>query len=174
MSITLLKTKMANSITTTYQDDVISIDDDILNSTMIGATGSSGAGYVTVTGGSSSGAGSTFAWNGAGAGTWNTTYSVGSIGTVSGNTVISGNLNIGSSQFNGSYTVTKPKLSLDVDGNVPTITTEKNKINIDELAEMITLMKSLLVAVASDEEFAKRNPALADAAHEMLLNKLKG
>lgn len=160
---------MANTPTTIYNDDIISItDDDILNSTMVGATGSSSSGYVTISGNGSSGAGSTFNWNGAGASTWNTTYS------VTGNTTISGNLSIGTGPFNGTYTIPKPKISLDVDGEVPMISTEKSKINVDELAEMITLMKSLLVAVASDEEFAKRNPALADAAHEMLLNKLKG
>jgi hypothetical protein len=159
---------MANSTTTIattiYNDDVISIDDDVLNSTMssvVGATGSSG--YIT-----SGVTGSTFNWHGTGVNTWNTTYS------VTGNTTISGNLGIGAGSYNGTYTIPKPKLSLDIDGEVPIISTEKNKINVDELAEMITLMKSLLVAVASDEEFAKRNPALAEAAHDMLIKKLKG
>jgi len=163
---------MANStITTIYNDDVISIDDDVLNSTMssVGATGSSGyVSNVTIANGSIGGAGSTFNWNGTGVNTWNTTYS------VTGNTTISGNLGIGAGSYNGTYTIPKPKLSLDIDGEVPIISTEKNKINVDELAEMITLMKSLLVAVASDEEFAKRNPALAEAAHDMLIKKLKG
>lgn len=156
-----------NTITTSCQDDIL---DDVLTTT-IGGTGASGSGYVTISGAGASG--SSYSWNGAGASTWNTTYS------ITGGTTIAGNLGIGTSPWNGTYTngtvsVSKPKLTLDVEGDTPVITTEKNRIDVDELADMIKFMKSLLVAVASDEEFAKRNPALADAAHDMLINKLKG
>lgn len=155
---------MANStITTIQQDDIL---DDILTSSMgtITITGSGAGGSTTL-----SGAGSTYAWTGTGSNTWNTTsYTIGT-GAIGS-----------SSNWNGTYATyssgvsVKSKISIDVENERAVISTEKNKIDIDELAEMITLMKSLLVAVASDEEFAKRNPALADAAHDMLINKLKG
>lgn len=132
--------------------------------TNVGAGGTGGSngtvtltGTVTGTSGAILGAtGSTYNWNGVGSSTWNTTYSVGA--------------GVG---INGSYTVASPVISLDVDEGKPMLKTAKNQINLDELADMMKLMQSLLVAVAADEEFAKRNPALADAAHDMLIKKLK-
>jgi hypothetical protein len=126
-------------------------------STMIGpipASAISGAGTVTLTGAGATG--STYNWSGVGASTWNTTYSIGS-----------------SVGINGTYTVSSPTVSLSADNGIPLLKTAKNEINLDDLADMLKLMKSLLVAVAADEEFAKRNPALADAAHDMLIQKLK-
>jgi hypothetical protein len=133
-----------------------------INSTMIGpipASAISGAGTVTLTGaggGIGGATGSTYNWNGAGGSGWNTTYTIGS-----------------SVGINGTYTVSSPTVSLSADNGIPLLKTAKSEINLDELADMMKLMQSLLVAVVADEEFAKRNPALADAAHDMLIKKLK-
>jgi hypothetical protein len=156
-----------STITTVHHDDIL---DDTLTGSM---------GTVTISGAGASGStilsgpGTTYSWTGTGSGSmWNNTnYTINSGVTTS----------IGATgSWNGTYATynsgvnVKSKISIDVENERAVISTEKNKIDIDELAEMITLMKSLLVAVASDEEFARRNPALADAAHDMLINKLKG
>lgn len=158
-----------STITTVHQDDIL---DDTLTSSM-GTVAISGAGASGST--ILSGAGTTYAWTGTGTGSmWNnsnTTYTIS--GGITGAVGSSANWNGTYATYNSGVSV-KSKISIDVENERAVITTEKNKIDIDELAEMITLMKSLLVAVASDEEFASRNPALADAAHDMLINKLKG
>lgn len=74
----------------------------------------------------------------------------------------------------GNVTVPKPTMTLEIEEGQAVIKTPKNKINVDELAEFVIMLKSLLVAVASDEEFAKRNPAIAEMAHDLLIKKLKG
>lgn len=157
MRTKLLERKMAY---TTINN--VNVSSGSVNSTMIGpipASAISGAGTVTLTGaggGAGGATGSTYNWSGVGASTWNTTYTIGS-----------------SVGINGTYTVSSPTVSLSADNGIPLLKTAKNEINLDELADMMKLMQSLLVAVVADEEFAKRNPALADAAHDMLIKKLK-
>lgn len=145
------------------------------------------------------GAGTTYNWTGVGMNnTWNTstTGAVGAGGqsgnvTISNNTsgnhgqVIYGAGGIGggssNSWSNGTTTVpgnfaiggVEPTISIAVDKGKPILKTQKNEINLDELADMVKLMKQLLAAVASDEEFAKRNPALAEAAYDMMIKKLR-
>ena len=116
----------------------------------VGATGSS-----TILGNMGS---STYNWSGTGASTWNTATSY-TVGAGAG--------------INGTFTVASPTVNLCVEDGKPMLKTQKNEINLDEMADMMKLMQSLLVAVAADEEFAKRNPALAEAAHDMLIKKLK-
>jgi len=75
----------------------------------------------------------------------------------------------------GNVSIPKPTMTLEIDDTGQAIIkTPTNKINVDELAEFVIMLKSLLVAVASDEEFAKRNPAIAEMAHDLLIKKLKG
>ena len=158
MKMRLRKIMATNNIPTMIYDDVISTDDSTVT---IGATGASGTSYSTI--------GSTISWNGvSGQSNWNINSNV-TYSTTPAYTIGTG---VG---VNGTFSITQPTIKIDVeDGKKCIISTPKNKIDIDELAEMITLMKSLLVAVASDEDFANRNPALAEAAHDMLINKLKG
>jgi len=126
------------------------------NTSTNGAIGSTQSGNVTISSNTGShgqviyGAGGI---GGLGGGSWST-----------GNTTVPGNFSIG-----GSIAT----ISIEVDKGKPILRTQKNEINIDELADMLKLMKQLLAAVASDEEFANRNPALAEAAYDMMMNKLK-
>jgi hypothetical protein len=145
------------------------------------------------------GASTTYNWTGAGVNnTWNTSTN-GAIGsTQSGNVTISSSSNTGShgqviygaggigglgggswstgtTSVPGNFSIggSIATISIEVDKGKPILRTQKNEINIDELADMLKLMKQLLAAVASDEEFANRNPALAEAAYDMMMNKLK-
>ena len=141
-------------------------DDDYISTVTIGGAGAggSGAGYTTLN--------TTLNWNGTSASTWNTTCSTISASTVTINAT--GAVGAGSGYYGGTYTTySQPTITVATENNQPLLKTQNNTINLDELAEMIILMKQLLTAVASDEEFAKRNPALADAAYDMLLKKLK-
>ena len=130
-----------------------------------GAGGTGGSGYTTLN--------TTLNWNGTSTSTWNTTC-----GTISASSVTinaNGAVGSGSGYYGGTYTTysSQPTITVATENNQPLLKTQNNTINLDELAEMIILMKQLLTAVASDEEFAKRNPALADSAYDMLLKKLK-
>lgn len=146
MSTQLLGGKMA--YTTITNNGAISGAGSTVTLTGAGATGSS-----SVIGNMNS---STYSWTGVGANTWNTSYTIGS-----------------GAGINGTYTVASPTVNLTVEEGKPMLKTQKNEINLDELADMMKLMQSLLVAVVADDEFAKRNPALAEAAHDMLIKKLK-
>ena len=140
-------------------------DDDYISTVTIGGAGAGGStGYTTLN--------TTLNWNGTSASTWNTTCSTISASSVTINAT--GAVGAGSGYYGGTYTTySQPTITVATENNQPLLKTQNNTINLDELAEMIILMKQLLTAVASDEEFAKRNPALADAAYDMLLKKLK-
>lgn len=136
--------------------DTISISG---SNSMSGAYGN--AGHVTInTTGTGGGAGGVFTVSGigGGAGTVWTTNGTGGFGWQSP----PANIQVGQ-----EFSIVNPS-----DGSAPFIQYKDKKLYIDQLFSMVGAFKTMLSAVAKDEEFCKKHPEIRDLAYAYMLEEL--
>jgi hypothetical protein len=85
---------------------------------------------------------------------------------------ISGSYNIATTAIsNGSFTTLGPP-SISISGVEPTISTDKHKVNIDDLYEDIQSIKQIMIELAKDEDLMERSTVIRDILSDWLIKGL--
>jgi hypothetical protein len=101
-----------------------------------------------------------------------TTYTMpisSSVGAISGGWSIS-NSSFGGSSSNTIINTSPPSISIS--GVEPTISTDKHKVNIDDLYEDILSIKQIMIELAKDEDLMERSTVIRDILSDWLIKGL--
>jgi hypothetical protein len=77
-----------------------------------------------------------------------------------------------SSGFSGISTTTSIPADLKISGKNPTLSTDKSKIDIDEMADLLKMFKEVMFFAFEESKVLEENPTLNDA-YTNYKNKLK-
>lgn len=105
--------------------------------------------------------------------TWNSQYTTLTAGAVGSSTTAASSYTIGTnSNWNGTFTLSQPKLSIEADNEKVIFKTVEHTIDWDEFVNDVHMIKRAFMTMSNNDDLMEKYPEIRDMLAEWMLRGL--